>query len=69
MRNCVAGDVLNNEWHATHAEVGEVLGISRQAAAQIEHKALAKLRRGLERHRYPSHDLIEALRELDGNRW
>jgi len=62
-------EVLNTDWHVTHAQVGEALGISRQAAQQLERKALAKLRQGLSRRGYPSADLVEALRHLDGARW
>ena len=62
-------EVLNSMFEVTHAQVGEVLGISRQAAQQLERKALAKLRQGLSRRGYPSADLVEALRHLDGARW
>ena len=62
-------EVLNTDWHATHAQVGEVLGISRQAAQQLERKALTKLRQGLSRRGYPAADIREALRHLDGTRW
>ena len=62
-------EVINSDWHATHAEVGEALGISRQAAQQLERRALDKLQRGLSRRGYPAADVIEALRHLDGARW
>jgi DNA-directed RNA polymerase sigma subunit (sigma70/sigma32) len=62
-------EVINTDWHATHAEVGEVLGISRQAAQQLERRALDKLRQGLSRRGYPAADVIEALSHLDGARW
>ena len=62
-------EVSNSDWHATHAEVGEALGISRQAAQQLERRALDKLQRGLSRRGYPAADLVEALRHLDGTRW
>ena len=62
-------EVINAMFEVTHAQVGEALGISRQAAQQLERKALHKLQRGLERRGYPADDIREALRHLDGARW
>ena len=62
-------EVLNSMFEVTHAQVGEALGISRQAAQQLERRALDKLRQGLSRRGYPADDIREALRHLDGARW
>ena len=62
-------EVINSMFEVTHAQVGEALGISRQAAQQLERRALDKLRQGLSRRGYPAADLREALRHLDDSRW
>ena len=64
-----AAQVLTPMFEVTHAQVGEALGISRQAAQQLERRALDKLRQGLSRRGYPAADIKEALRHLDGARW